>query len=88
VIFEGCGSGGGRGGGGYRFTYLGYFASFISSGSMTEKHTFFTVVGTSDIILIFRYFDTIGLSNSYRNIGLTYISDFNYRTSYIGHWNY
>ncbi len=26
----------------------------------------------------------IGLSNSYRNIGLTYLSDFNYRTSYIG----
>jgi hypothetical protein len=27
---------------------------------------------------------TIGLSNSYRNTGLTYLSDFNYRTSWIG----
>jgi hypothetical protein len=26
----------------------------------------------------------MGLSNSYRNIGLTYLSDFNYRTSNIG----
>ncbi len=25
----------------------------------------------------------IGLSYSYRNIGLTYLSDFNYRTSFI-----
>jgi hypothetical protein len=26
----------------------------------------------------------IGLSNSYRNIGLTYLSNFNYCTRYIG----
>ena len=35
----------------------------------------------------FRYSDIlipIGLSNSYQNIGLTYLSDFNYWTSYIG----
>jgi hypothetical protein len=35
----------------------------------------------------FRYSNipiAIGLSNSYRNIGLTYLSDFNYRTSYFG----
>jgi hypothetical protein len=35
----------------------------------------------------FRYSDipiSIGLSNIYRNIGLTYLSDFNYRTSING----
>ncbi len=36
-------------------------------------------VGTSDRIPI-----AFGLSNNYRNIGLTFLSDFNYRPSNIG----
>ncbi len=36
-------------------------------------------VGASDRIQI-----AIGLSNNYLNIGLTFLSDFNYRTSNIG----
>jgi hypothetical protein len=41
-----------------------------------ESGHLFPEVGTSERIPI-----AIGLSNSYRNIGLTYLSDFNYRTS-------
>ncbi len=45
------------------------------------------VLSSMALPIEFRYSDipiAVGLSNSYRNIGLTYLSDFNYRTSYIG----
>ncbi len=41
-------------------------------------------VGTSDRIPNSDIPLAIGLSNSYRNIRLTYLSDFNYRTSWFG----
>ncbi len=68
------------------------FGAYPSPGKMELKKEIYFVQCLHSIQrwalpIEFRYYDipiAIGLSNSYRNIGLTYLSDFNYLTSYIG----